>query len=53
MNIHANPEKANEEIRGDMVDAPRKGIDTGHRESLQVVLMARKQDITGFEFPNL
>lgn len=35
---------ANEEIKCDMVDAPREGINTGDRKKSQTVPMIQKQD---------
>ena len=53
INIPAIPGTANEEIRGDMVSAPREVIDTSDGKESQAVPMIQKQDITGVKIPNL
>jgi hypothetical protein len=42
---------SSEEFKCDMIDAPRKSIDTGDQENSQAVPLVPKQDITGTDFP--
>ena len=53
INTLAIPGTANEEIRGDMIDTPGEGIDTGGRDQPQSVPTVQKRDITEIAFPNL
>ena len=54
INIPTISGTANEEIRGDMVDAPGDDIDTGDQELLQAEPLIHMQDIAAeIEFTNL